>query len=252
MTEVKTNCRFCGYQCGLIATVEAGRVVEVTPDPSQYPGDPAIQQGCRRWRFAPAFMDHPARVNYPHKRKGERGSGEWQRISWEQALDEIAEKLARLKQQIGPETLATCIGGPHAVYWPLHRFMTLFGSPNNVGIGQICWNPGTLLNTLSCGWPLDNELAVETTGCAILWGANYAESDNSLLWQRIQQYSRTGKPLIVNSRNKAACAGKSTTTWYTERRSSGGVVWLVRVTLKRSRLNCPATVTTFAFFANSI
>ncbi len=197
MTEVKTNCRFCGYQCGLIATVEAGRVVEVTPDPSQYPGDPAIQQGCRRWRFAPAFMDHPARVNYPHKRKGERGSGEWQRISWEQALDEIAEKLARLKQQIGPETLATCIGGPHAVYWPLHRFMTLFGSPNNVGIGQICWNPGTLLNTLSCGWPLDNELAVETTGCAILWGANYAESDNSLLWQRIQQYSRTGKPLIV-------------------------------------------------------
>lgn len=194
---VKTNCRFCGYQCGLTATVENGRVTGVAPDPTQYPGDERIQHGCHRWRMAPQFLDHPDRVNYPLKRVGERGSGQWQRISWDQALDEIADKLAGLKEQFGPETLATCIGGPHAVYWPLHRFMTLFGSPNNVGIGQICWNPGTLLHAISYGWTLDNELEPDLTGCLMLWGANHAESDNSLLWHRIQQYARTGKPLIV-------------------------------------------------------
>ncbi len=75
--------------------------------------------------------------------------------------------------------------------------MTLFGSPNNVGIGQICWNPGTLLHAISYGWTLDNELETDLTGCLMLWGANHAESDNSLLWHRIQQYSQTGKPLIV-------------------------------------------------------
>ena len=43
---------------------------------------------------------------YPLKRAGERGEGKWQRITWEQALDEIAEKLTILKAKYGPETLA--------------------------------------------------------------------------------------------------------------------------------------------------
>lgn len=197
MKLVKTNCRFCGYQCGLIATVEDGKVLKVVPDPNQYPGDADVQNGCHRWRLVTEFMDHPGRVNYPLKRVGERGSGKWEQISWDQALDEISSKLAGLKEQFGPETLSTCIGGPHAVFWPLHRFMSLFGSPNNVGIGQICWNPGTLVNAITYGWTIDNELDPELTNCAICWGVNQAESDNSLLWRQIRRYSKTGKPFIV-------------------------------------------------------
>jgi thiosulfate reductase/polysulfide reductase chain A len=194
---VRTNCRFCGYQCGLRATVAGGRLVKVDPDPSQYPGDPSIQRGCRRWRVAEEFIDHPQRVNFPLKRKGERGSGQWQRLSWDEALDEIAAKLAQLKERYGPEMLATCIGGPHAVFWPLHRFLNLFGSPNNVGIGQICWNPATLVNSLTYGWTIESELDPEITGAALFWGTNPAESDNSLLWRQLLNFSRTGKPLIV-------------------------------------------------------
>ncbi|MDT8899835.1 molybdopterin-dependent oxidoreductase [Anaeroselena agilis] len=194
---VKTNCRFCGYQCGLTATVTDGRVTAVEPDPTQYPGDAGIQRGCRRWRVAPEFLDHPQRINYPLKRVGERGSGQWQRITWDQALDEIAAKLATLKERHGPEMLATCIGGPHAVFWPLHRFMNLFGSPNNVGIGQICWNPATWVNALTYGWTIENELDPEKTACAMFWGTNPAESDNSLLWRTLVRFSQTGKPLIV-------------------------------------------------------
>ena len=63
-----------------------------------------------------------------------------EQVSWAAALDDIAARLQVLKERFGPETLATSIGGPHATYWPLHRFMNLFGSPNNMGIGQICWN----------------------------------------------------------------------------------------------------------------
>jgi thiosulfate reductase / polysulfide reductase chain A len=207
---VKTNCRFCGYQCGLTATVQEGRVIAVQPDLTQYPGDATIQNGCRRWRLVPEFMDHPERVNYPLKRVGERGSGKWQRIGWDQALEEIAGKLGQLKDQFGPETLATCIGGPHAVYWPLHRFMTLFGSPNNVGIGQICWNPGVLINATTYGWTIDNELDTELTNCAILWGVNQAESDNSLLWHRIMAYSGTGKPLVVIDPRRTRTAERAT------------------------------------------
>lgn len=194
---IPTNCRFCGYQCGLTATVRGNRVLAVKPDPGRYPGDEKVLKGCRRWRQAVEVMDHPQRVNYPLKRMGERGSGQWERISWEQALNEIAAKLARLKAQYGPETLATSIGAPHTAYWPLHRFMALFGSPNNMGIGQNCWNPGIFVNTLTFGWPLEMELVPGLTGCAMLWGVNPAESDNSLLWQTIRDFGRDGNPLIV-------------------------------------------------------
>lgn len=206
----RTNCRFCGYLCGLKATVEAGRVTAVEPDPSRYPYDAGIQRGCRRWRAILDFLDHPDRVNYPLKRDGPRGSGQWRQVSWEEALDDIAARLQVLKARFGPETLATSIGGPHTNYWPLHRFMNLFGSPNNVGIGQICWNPGVWVNTLTYGWPLENELEPETTACAILWGTNPAESDNNLFWRSILDYRRAGKPLIVVDPRRTRTAARAT------------------------------------------
>lgn len=149
--QVRINCRFCDYLCGLKATVEAGQVTAVEPDPSRFPNDAGIQRGCRRWRAILEFLDHPERVNYPLKREGERGSGGWQRVTWDEALDDIAGRLQQLKDRYGPETLATSIGGPHATYWPLHRFLNLFGSPNDLGIGQICWNPGVWIQTLVYG-----------------------------------------------------------------------------------------------------
>lgn len=194
---VPSNCRFCGYQCGIMATVEDGRVVKVEPDETRFPYSKEIQRGCKRWPMILEVMDHPQRINYPLKRVGERGSGRWQRITWDQALDEIAAKLQKLKEQYGSEMLATSIGGPHTTFWPLHRFMALFGSPNNMGIGQICWNPGIWATSITYGWPIGMELSPEYTECAMLWGVNPAESDNSLFWHTVKEFARRGKPLIV-------------------------------------------------------
>jgi thiosulfate reductase/polysulfide reductase chain A len=193
----KTNCSLCGYLCGLTAHMAEGKITRLDPDPSRYPYNRAIVKGCARGRRNLELLDHPTRLNYPMRRVGERGSGRWERISWDQALDEIASRLTGLKEDYGPETLATSIGGPHTVYWPLHRFMNLFGSPNNMGIGQICWNPHIWADAITFGWPLDNELDLEKTSCAILWGVNPAESDNSLFWRTVKEYSRSGAPLIV-------------------------------------------------------
>lgn len=195
--KVRSNCRFCGYQCGLLATVAGGRVVKVEPDETRFPYSKEIQRACPRWPLIPEVMDHPQRINYPLKRVGERGSGQWQRITWDQALDEIAAKLQELKEKYGPETLATSIGGPHTTYWPLHRFLALFGSPNNMGIGQICWNPGIWASSITYGWPVGMELDPDETECALLWGVNPAQSDNSLFWRAVQEFARRGKPLIV-------------------------------------------------------
>ena len=48
---VRSNCHYCGYLCGFLATVEDGRLVAIEPDPTRYPYDPSIVKGCRRWRM---------------------------------------------------------------------------------------------------------------------------------------------------------------------------------------------------------
>lgn len=193
----KTNCHFCGYLCAMNATVEEGRVIAIEPDPTRYPYDSRILAGCRRWPMNLGFLDHDRRVNHPLHRKGERGSGEWERVSWEEALDDIAARLERLRAQHNPGVLASMIGGPHTSFWPLHRFMSLFGSPNNVGIGQICWNPRIWMDVITFGWTIEADITDET-GCVVIWGTNPAESDNSLFWRTIIRAGKDdAKRLVV-------------------------------------------------------
>ena len=197
MTEIKkTNCHFCGYCCAFLATVEDGRVIDLKPDPSRYPYSEQILNGCRRWKMNLDVLDSPRRVNYPIRRVGERGSGEWERVSWEEALDDIATRLSDLRDAYGSGTLASAIGGPHASFWPLHRFMSLFGSPNNMGIGQICWNPRIWMDTLTFGWTIEADVREGYTDCFIIWGTNPAQSDNSAFWRSIIAFSKTEAKLV--------------------------------------------------------
>ena len=193
----RANCHFCGYLCAFTATVRDGRLVGLEPDPTRYPYDARILAGCRRWRMNLDMIDDPARVNYPLRRAGDRGSDEWERVSWDDAITEIASRLRALADEHGPETLASMIGGPHTSFWPLHRFMNLFGSPNNLGIGQICWNPRIWMDVLTFGWTLEADVAPGVTGCFIIWGTNPAQSDNSAFWRAIISFSKSDATLIV-------------------------------------------------------
>jgi len=96
-----------------------------------------IVSACARPRSAVEYFYHPDRLRYPLKRKGERGEGKWEQISWEQALDEVAERLEKLKNQYGPETLASSSGTYRTHDEYRMRFLNLFGTPNNIGQGNI-------------------------------------------------------------------------------------------------------------------
>ena len=198
MSEIKpTNCHFCGYCCAFLATVEDGRVIDLVPDPTRYPYDERILAGCRRWRMNLDVLDSPRRVNWPLRRVGERGSGEWERVDWDEALDDIAERLADLRERHGSGTLASMIGGPHASFWPLHRFMSLYGSPNNLGIGQICWNPRIWMDAVTFGWTVEADIVFGLTQALFIWGTNPAQSDNSAFWQTIRAAGASDEMKLV-------------------------------------------------------
>ncbi|NHM13648.1 molybdopterin-containing oxidoreductase family protein [Xiamenia xianingshaonis] len=195
--ERPTNCQYCGYGCALLARVKDGRVTGVRPDPSRYPYGSAVMASCKRWPMNVEALDAPDRVNVPLRRVGARGSGQWERVSWDEALDDIAARLRSLSAEHGPGVLASAIGGPHASYWPLHRFMNLFGSPNNMGIGQICWNPRIWMDLVTFGWTVELDVVRGLTSCVVVWGTNPAQSDNSAFWQHLQTFAQEGGDLVV-------------------------------------------------------
>ena len=113
--------------------IEDGRIVKVAGDP-----DHPVTRGviCERGRLMPDHVHHPQRLNHPLKPKGEKGGGQWQRLTWDQALDEVAEKLSKLKTRYGAETLAFTHGTKRTYHWDCRRFFNLFGSPNTCGCEQ--------------------------------------------------------------------------------------------------------------------
>ncbi len=194
----ESNCQLCGYFCGLRVQVDDDeKILGIKADPARYPYERSVLSQCGRFGANREILDHPGRLNHPIKRVGQRGCGKWQRVTREEAMEDIASRLEGLKRRYGAETLATCISAPHTIYWPLHRFLNLWGSPNNVGIGIVCWNPRIWVNSITYGWPIEDELAPGLTRCVILWGINPAESDRSLFWKTLKDYAASGGRLVV-------------------------------------------------------
>ncbi|TDQ56651.1 Tat-targeted selenate reductase subunit YnfE [Mesocricetibacter intestinalis] len=96
----------CGSRCPLRLHVRNNEVYRVETDnigDDQY-GNHQIR-ACLRGRAMRRRMNHPDRLNYPMKRIGKRGEGKFKRISWDEALDTIADNLKRIVRDYGNEAV---------------------------------------------------------------------------------------------------------------------------------------------------
>jgi len=184
----KTNCQFCAAMCGVLVHVEDGKVVKIKGNP-----DHPLSQGfiCERPGIAPKWLYQKEQLLYPLKRVGNRGEGKWQRVSWDDALGEIGQKLLQLKKEYGPETLGFFEGTYRGnEYWPRGRFATLFGNPHNIfAPGIICG-----INDMGINMAVMGDLttwAVDTTSsnCVVLWGSNPEQSERRL-WTALTRLKR--------------------------------------------------------------
>jgi thiosulfate reductase / polysulfide reductase chain A len=191
--QVKRSCCFfCHPNCGILAYVKDGRVLEIEGDPN----NPTNRGGlCCRGNISLKHLDHPARVNYPLKRKGKRGSGEWERISWDQALDEITARLAQIREESGAEAVATAGGTQRTDDWARRRFMNLYGSPNGFHNAHLCWIPTFMVETAIYGWcPFETDLM--NSRCLVQWGHNPGASGMHEM-RGINDLRQNGLKLIV-------------------------------------------------------
>lgn len=200
-------CRWCHAQCRVAVYSENGRLVKIEEDRTDPRVDKILPRtmGCPRLAGAKEYVYHPDRVRFPLKRVGERGENKWQRVTWEQALDEIADKLSGIRNKYGPESLMTTGGTGRTTMWVPDRFLNLFGSPNVVGQMQICYGP--VLNAASAlvGWTFRHRtsLTIElgkdgkpVTKCILLLGINPEQSVHRL-WKSVRDAKKMGAKLIV-------------------------------------------------------
>ena len=185
-------CGPCHHRCGLNVILKDGKASKIVGD-KEHP----LSRGftCARGRMILEHLYHKDRINYPLKRKGERGENEWQRISWQQALDEIADKLNNLKEKYGAETLAFAHGTYRTYGWPLKRFFNLFGSPNIMGAQNVCRCPGWTVEWATFGGPITSDF--KNTKLIILCGSHYKESCPHPAWSGIINAKKAGAKIVV-------------------------------------------------------
>jgi anaerobic selenocysteine-containing dehydrogenase len=85
---------------------------------------------CVKGLATPEMVYHPSRLLTPLRRKGERGANQWEEISWDKALSEIAQKLDRIRHESGPESIALGQGTGRHHFMHVIRFANSLGTPN--------------------------------------------------------------------------------------------------------------------------
>ena len=121
-------CLLCPSGCGVLTRVADGRAVKLEGNPMHPINLGAL---CPKGQAAPELLYNPDRLTGPMQRAGARGSGEWQSISWDEAVQLVAQKLNGLRAAGHPERAALMHGEARGQLSSfLERFMRAVGSPN--------------------------------------------------------------------------------------------------------------------------
>ena len=171
----RTTCpRNCYSSCSMIAHVKDGQLVKVSGDPKH-----GFSRGklCAKGYQYPEFVYSDKRLKYPLKRVGERGSGKWERISWDEAFTTLAERLIESYDRrgtfrsVGYNTFSGNLGFlQHA----MQSFFSHLGE-HTYSVGNPCLGTGKLaLERQRGGIPYYEPESMADADYIVIWGANPA------------------------------------------------------------------------------
>jgi len=133
---VPTTCFNCESACGLLAYIdkESGQVTKFEGNPS-HPGSRG--RNCAKGPATINQIQDTERILYPMRRKGKRGSGEWEKISWDEALDEISAKIRASLKTGAVDRVVYHVGRPgHEGY--MNRVLKAWGVDGHNSHTNIC------------------------------------------------------------------------------------------------------------------
>ncbi len=196
VTQVRAACPHdCPDTCAILVTVDNGVATEVKGDP-EHPTTAGVL--CTKVSRYVERTYHPDRVLYPMRRVGRKGEGKFERITWGEAIDEIAERLgaiaARDPQAILPYSYAGTMGLVQGDSMSLRFFNKLGASLLD---RTICATAGATGYKYTIGGSVGTDIEqFQNAKLILIWGGNPIAS-NLHLWMRVQEAKRRGAKLIA-------------------------------------------------------
>lgn len=168
-------CNLCPGNCGIMVRLIDDIPVKVIGNPLHPVNHGAI---CPMAEGAIELLFHPQRVRQPLKRVAERGANQWQAISWQEAVDTLKKRLAKLKAEATPEKLVVLSNNSSALFQNnLQEIMNGFGSPNLYFEDDL--EPGALPVQVAQGLNQIPAYDIQNTDCLLNFGADLLDEGPS-------------------------------------------------------------------------
>jgi anaerobic selenocysteine-containing dehydrogenase len=201
-TTVATTCGHnCGGRARLLCTVRDGRLTKVEPAPHP---DPSYTGACVRCLSLPGWVYSPNRIREPMRRVGPRGSGEWEPISWADALDSVAQALTDTRSAHGDDAVAFTRTSGSSQLANYGRLQAAIGATQLFGSVDMAVHMG--LNSSFGFKGMFHQGANEWTDrvnarTIIVWGHNPAETSMTLFRWLLDARDAGSKLIVIDTRH---------------------------------------------------
>ena len=212
---VPSICQQCHGGCGILVRIIGDRAVKIEGNPL-YP----VNRGtlCPRGQAGLQVLYDPDRIKGPMKRTGQRGSGPWQEIGWDEALSIVSNKLLELRKEGNPHTLAIVSGDSNGLMATLiKRFLDAFGSPNFLRASNDSGETEVVtMLTHGISHPLGYDL--EKANYILSFGSGFIEGWGSPVrtmraYGVLRQGRTTGRAKIVQIESRLSTTGAKSDEW---------------------------------------
>ncbi len=197
----RTLCDICapGFHCGVDAYVKDGVLLKVEGT-KQHP----FNKGklCTKGAANRQYIYRKNRLQTPMRRVGERGSGEFEPISWDEAYDTIAQRLLAYRRQFGPDSVAFFSGYAKWYRQYLHRFAYSFGSINYGSECSSCYKSTVMAWEATAGSIAKPDMG--RTNTVLGFALNAFHSNHIALPRLLSLKERGVKFIIVDPRKTPA------------------------------------------------
>jgi len=205
--KTRTICTYCGVGCNLEVATVGGKIKSIQ---SPYEAETNGGHTCLKGRYAFKFYDHPDRLTSPMIKR----NGTFEKVTWDEAYDFIADNLKRIKATNGPDAIAGISSArtPNEENYLMQKFIRAVIGTNNIDCcARVCHSPTALgmQRTFGTGAATNSIADLELTDCILVIGANPTDA-HPVTGAKIKQKFMKGVTSIVVDPRKVELAKYAT------------------------------------------
>jgi thiosulfate reductase/polysulfide reductase chain A len=197
------TCEFCGFRCGILVKTEDGIVKSIEGNPAAATSEGKL---CPKGVCGVKWIYDPDRLKYPMIRDGPRGSGQWRRVSWDEALTYVADKLKNISATYGPQSVAFTQHCNSATPFS-KRFCKSLGTPNLMTHHSTCKTALMTAAVYTFG-TTETPTGYGNADYILMFGRNTLETPQNAGTRSLMKVAAEGAKLVVLDPRLSVTASK--------------------------------------------